>query len=117
MADPLSSEAVVPFMSSVVVLLQNVVGTMFGPEEVPASEEGKAAPTLDQMHESLMNMETIVSSVLHDFRISNASALLGADLGYWILPRSTAWFSQFLLYEYDTGRCVENFRLSKDSVF
>ena len=105
------------FVSSLVVLLQNVVGMMFGPEEACASEHGKQTPTLSQMHETLVNMETIVLSVLHDFRMSNASTLLGAEVGYWVLPRSSAWFSQFLIHEYDDRRWVENFRMTKDSVF
>jgi hypothetical protein len=117
MPDSLSLQAVVPFVSSLVVLLQNVMGTMFGPEEAGTSEDGNPTPTLGQMHDTLMNMETIVSCVLHDFRLSNASQLLGADLGFWVLPRSTAWFSQFLMYEYDNARWVENFRLTKESVF
>ena len=79
---------------------------MFGPKEARASEDGNPTPTLDQMHDTLMNMETIVSGVLHDFWLSNATHLLGADLGFWVLPRSTAWFSQFLLYEYDNARWV-----------
>jgi hypothetical protein len=69
------------------------------------------------MHETLVNMETIVSSILHDFRISNASALLRAEVGYWVLFRSSAWFSQFLMYEYDDTRWVKNFRMTKDSIF
>lgn len=42
-----SSEAIVPFVSSLVVLLQNVVGTMFAPEEAHASEDGILNPTLE----------------------------------------------------------------------
>ena len=76
------SEEVVPFVSSLVIILQNMEGTMFGSEEASACKDGKQTPTLSQMHETLVNMDTIVSSVLHDFRISNASALLGAEVGY-----------------------------------
>ena len=109
MPDSPSVDAVVPFVSSLVVLLENVVGTMFGPEEARPSDDGNPTPTLGEMHDTLMNMETIVSGVLHDFRFSNAAQLLGADLSFWVLPRSTAWFSQFLMYEYDNARWIENF--------
>jgi hypothetical protein len=61
-------------------------------------------------------METIVSTVLHDFHLKNATSLLEADIGYWVLPWSSAWFSQFL-YEYDDRRWVENFCMNKESIF
>jgi hypothetical protein len=93
MANPYPRDYVVPFVTSVVVLLQNVVGTMFGPEEGTSSEDGKPTPTVAEVHSTLMNMETIVSAALHDFRLRNVNCLLGADIGYWVLPRSTAWFS------------------------
>jgi hypothetical protein len=89
---------------------------MFGPKEGGPSDDRNPTSPLEQMH-TLINMETIVSSVLHDFRLSNAAALLGADLGFWVQPRSTAWFSQFLLYEYDNACWVENFHMNKGSVF
>ena len=82
MSNPKAPKEVVPFVSSLVVLLQNMVGTMFGPKEASAFEDKKQIPTLSQMHETLVNMETIVLFVLHDFRMSNASALLGAEVGY-----------------------------------
>jgi hypothetical protein len=34
-----------------------------------------------------------------------------------VLPRSTAWFSQFLLHEYSDDRWVSNFRFTKAAVF
>jgi hypothetical protein len=90
MAGRSSSDPIVPFVSSLVVLLQNVVGTMFGPKKVRNSDDGNPTSVVEEMHEMLMNMETIVSSVLHDFRLSNAALLLGANIGFWVLPHGTA---------------------------
>lgn len=116
MANPSPPDAVVPFITSVVVLLQNVVGTMFAAEEGISSEDGRPTPIVADIHDTLVSMETIVSTALHDFRLRNATLLLGADIGFWVLPRSTAWFSQLLMYEYDDTRWVENFRMTKESV-
>jgi hypothetical protein len=88
MAGRSSSDPIVPFVSSLVVLLQNVVGTMFGPKKVRNSDDGNPTSVVEEMHEMLMNMETIVSSVLHDFRLSNAALLLGQ---HWVLG-STSWY-------------------------
>ena len=39
------------------------------------------------------------------------------DLGFWVKPRSTTWFSRFLLSEYDDSRWVQMFRFTKPAVF
>jgi hypothetical protein len=59
-----------------------------------------------QLHEciALLDMNTIIASVLHDFRLAHARTVLDNELGFWVLPRSTAWFSQFLLHEYSDDR-------------
>lgn len=75
-------EEIIPVVNSLVVLLENVVETMFALEEACTFEDGKPTPTLLQLHNTLVNMEAIVSSVLHNFRFSNACSLLGADVGY-----------------------------------
>lgn len=105
------------FLPSLVLLLQNVVDTMFRPDEVIAPDEGEGSVDVGTVHETLVNMNTIVASVLHDFRIAHATTLLDQELGWWVLPRSTSWFSRFVLQEYDDNRWLENFRLTKSAVF
>jgi len=63
------------------------------------------------------NMEIHTQAALHDFRLWSSHLLLDEDLGYWVKPRSTTWFSQFLLHEYDDRRWIEMFRFSKSGVF
>jgi hypothetical protein len=91
MANPPSPD-IASFLPALLVLLQNIVGTMFGPEGAAALQEGKLAPSIKQIHSPIMSMHTIVSFFLHDFRISQACALMGADLNHCVLPRSTTWF-------------------------
>lgn len=105
------------FLPSLVLLLQNVVDTMFCPSEVVPPNEGDAVVDAGQVHETLVNLHTIVASVLHDFQIVHATTLLDQELGWWVLPRSTSWFSRFVLQEYDDNRWLENFRMTKSSVF
>jgi hypothetical protein len=64
-----------------------------------------------------MNIETIVSAVLHDFQLRNANLLLGVDIEFRVLPKSTTWFSQFLIFKYNDTRWVENFCMNKESFF
>lgn len=105
------------FLPSLVLLLQNVVDTMFRPGEDIPPDEGDGAVHVPQVHETLVNMNSIVASVLHDFRVAHAVTLLEQELGWWVLPRSTSWFSRFVLQEYDDNRWLENFRMTKASVF
>ena len=64
-----------------------------------------------------MHMNYIISSVLHNFRVTNAGTLLDEDLGFWVKPRSKVWFSIFVMTVYDDERWVANFRLTKDALF
>ena len=66
--------------------------------------------------QSSMDIETVTSTAFHNFRLCNVFSLLGDDLGYWVKPRSTAWFSQFLLNQYDDERWVSMFRMTKPAM-
>jgi hypothetical protein len=37
-------------------------------------------------------------------------------LRYWVKPRSTTWFSQFLMFLYDDSRWIEFFRMDKATI-
>lgn len=43
--------------------------------------------------------------------------MLEEDLVYWVKPRSTTWFSRFLLEQYDEDQWLKLFRMTKASVF
>lgn len=105
------------FLPSLVLLLQNVVDSMFRPEDTIPPDEGDASGEIGQVHDTLINMNSIIASVLHDFRIVHATSLLDQELGWWVMPRSTSWFSRFVLQEYDDSWWLENFRMTKASVF
>jgi hypothetical protein len=116
LVDPANLE---DFLLAVVVLLKNIAASMV--ESSAAILDGEADAPLGhrviRVHESLLNMNTIFASVLQDFWLTHARTVLDNELGFWVLPRSTTWFSQFLLYKYDDRRWVTNFRFTKDAMF
>ena len=67
--------------------------------------------------ENAFDHETLACATLHTFRLSSVFTYLEADLGYWVKPRSTAWFSRFLLDQYDDDRWVSMFRMTKPTVY
>ena len=67
--------------------------------------------------QSSFDMESITQAALHSFRLCNFVVLFEDDLGYWVKPRSIAWFSQFLLDQYDDERWLAMFRITKAVVF
>jgi len=103
------------FLLPIVVLLENIASVFANPV-LPPSDDAVGRNSHSEVENSFINMDNIVSSVLYDFRLRHSGVLLGDDLSYWVKPRSTTWFSRFLLQEYDDGRWVENFRMSKDGV-
>ena len=66
--------------------------------------------------EPSFDVDILTRAALHSFRLCNVCSLLGDDLGYWVKPRSTAWFSRFLLDQYDDERWVTMFRMTKPAV-
>ena len=53
-----------------------VVGTLMGPR-----------------HDS----HALFTAGLHNYRLCTMFQMFDEDLGYWVRPRSTTWFSRFLL--------------------
>jgi hypothetical protein len=41
---------------------------------------------------------------LHELQLSFSLNLLSQELGHWVKPRNTTWFSKFLLIEFDEER-------------
>lgn len=66
-----------------------------------AEAEASEGPCLD--------MDTAARAALHTFRLYNVFSVLDEDLGYWVKPRSTTWFSRFLLNQYDNEQWITMF--------
>jgi hypothetical protein len=50
------------------------------------------------------------------FRILNSQFLEFGDFGFWVKPRSTAWFSRLVIDQFDDERWVQHFRMTKAAV-
>jgi hypothetical protein len=104
------------FLPTLILLLKNVVDSMQLVETEDVGEDSKVVPDVCTIHRVLVGMNTVMSSVLHDFRVAHARSLLDQDVGWWVKPRSTTWFSRFFLFEYDDSRWIEIFFISKSSL-
>ena len=51
--------------------------------------------------------------VLQQFRLWTSVLVFDEELGFWVKPRSTTWFTKFLLEEYDDERWIQMFRMTK----
>jgi hypothetical protein len=109
-------EEVVGFLTSLIIFLRNIHMDMM-PTEQNQDDTTMEMQPFHRVHNTVQQMDRIVSSILHDFRISNAETLLDKELGFWIKPRSKAWFSVFLCTEYDDLRWIANFRMTKEALF
>lgn len=70
-------------------------------------------PSMPLENSAQPNMDAITSSALQQWRIWNTLALIDEDLGFWVKPRSTAWFTRFMMHEYGDSRWIQLFRMTK----
>jgi hypothetical protein len=87
---------------------------------VPSEEEDGSDPMWDvltTLGETAHDPHAHICSALQNFRLCTSFNVFDDDLGYWVKPRSTTWFSRFLLSEYDDSRWIQMFRMNKAAVF
>jgi hypothetical protein len=58
-----------------------------------------------------------VSLCLHNHKMVYNVKYLTVELGNWVQPRSTTWFSIFLLIEYDNDCWLQKFHMTKGTLF
>lgn len=63
-----------------------------------------------------MEVDNVTEAVMQQWHLWSDMSFLDEDLGFWIKPQSTTWFSRFLIEEYDDERWVRMFRMTKRSV-
>jgi len=54
-----------------------------------------------------------ISIYLHAHQMVSNFSFLGMELGHWVKPCSTTWFSIFVVTEFDDVRWKHNFHMSK----
>jgi hypothetical protein len=70
-----------------------------------------------QCVEAALNVDHVTLAALHHFRLCNVFSLFDQELGFWVKPRSTTWFSKFLFGHYDDDKWIQMFRMTKVVVF
>lgn len=68
-------------------------------------------------HSVSADTDQLSRAALHHYQLWTSLLFVDEELGFWVKPRSTTWFSRFLVEEYDDARWVEMFRLTKQAVF
>jgi hypothetical protein len=66
--------------------------------------------------ENIDNFCFVVAN-LHENQSESALNSLPSNLGHWVKPQSTTWFSRFLMVENNYECWVENFKMTKDKLF
>lgn len=95
MAEDDGSGSLEAFIPVVVLLLKNFVDSLVDLDEclTTSLEDSSSQNHTFRVHAALFDMNTIIALVLYDFRLSQTRTILDNELGYWVCPRSTAWFS------------------------
>ena len=76
------------FLPVVAVLLKNVADSLVN-MEVALAAAADVHPTMShvtRVHGALVDMNTILSSILHDFRVAHANTIMDEELGFWMQP-------------------------------
>jgi low temperature requirement protein LtrA len=58
-------------------------------------------------------VDDVTCVALHNFRLRNIFCLLDDELSFYVKPRSTTWFSHFLIEQYDDQRWMQMFRMTQ----
>jgi hypothetical protein len=110
---------IISFSSTLLFLLLSANRTLDLPTSLGSDEEAGTlvtASAYDPFQPSF-DVDVVTRAALHNFRICNIFFLLDDDLGFWVKPRSTTWFSRFLLDQYDDHRWVKMFWMNKPAMF
>ena len=109
----------ITFASFVLALIleQNQSMPVISAEENDEYADACLAVLLPVPEDPIMDRLHMMSSALHSYRLCCLDYPLTDELSYWVKPRSTTWFSHFLLEQYDNSRWLSMFRMTKDSVF
>ena len=87
------------FLPTLFVLFKNNANSMLeGLPETSAESDSNSqllhcsnCPTL-YIHNALVQMKRVISTALHDIPVMPSHIMLDNELGFWMLPRWTAWF-------------------------
>ena len=107
-----------PIVSALLMILLNAHNVLaMASIPIEASTQDELRVHMEEGLRHIDNMYSISIAALYSFQLWNNLLLLDHELGYWVKPRSTTWFSRFVVEEYDDARWSSLFRMTKSSVF
>jgi len=76
-----------------------------------------SVPWTGSIASNVMDCLSIAFGALHNFRLCCLAYPMSNEISYWVKPRSTTWFSRFLLEQYDDLRWLSMLKMTKSSIF
>lgn len=117
--DPFESPLhTVAFTSWLLTLILNLNDVELVPPalELEEEEEDPLTAIVFGQQGHVADNQTFLRDTLHTYRFCTLNTYFDEDVGFWVKPRSTTWFSHFLLTQYDNNRWVTMFRMTKPCV-
>jgi hypothetical protein len=110
---------IIAFVSALLLLLFHVQDMLQQTPQLYAEHEEDlvAIVSIGDCEENVQNMTLAADVTLHCFHVLNLQFLFPYDFGLWVKPRSTAWFSHFVIDQFDDDRWMQHFRMTKAAVF
>lgn len=71
--------------------------------ETDEDDEDRLLAMAENVQAGFLDAQNEMRATLHHFRLCIAFNFLDEELGFWVKPRSTTWFSRFLLEQYDNA--------------
>lgn len=114
-----SPASVVAFMAWFLSLLlqANDSVSLSATDEEEVDFEDPMSVLVQTVHAPLVDTFSLMRTAVQNYSFCSSVAVFHEDLRYWVKPRSTTWFSRFLLEQYDSSRWVSLFRMTKPAVF
>ena len=115
----LHAHSALTFAAWLLLQLLNAPQAVYITPKIEEEDDGTDTllPMVELASEPGPDPNDIIRSALHNFRLCISFNIFDDDLGYWVKPRSTTWFSRFLLGEYDDNRWIHMFCMTKPAVF
>ena len=119
MGTQMDSHAAVAFAVWLLLQILNTPPTLYfsAPDQDEEDSENCLRSLVDATSDPVLDAHGIMCTIVENFRMCTSFNLFSDELGYWVKPRSTTWFSRFLLSEYDDRRWIQMFRMTKHAVF
>jgi hypothetical protein len=111
--DPAYLLSIVSALLMILLNAHNILAIASIPLESPSLDEINVDMEEGVRHMDNFQCTSIVA--LYSFQLCNNLLLGDHELGYWVKPRSTTWFSRFVVEEYNDDRWSSLFRMTKAS--